>query len=115
MIEAAILALFFSQADWREGVQPGNWRLLADTPARQVLTRELGRLELRVETEGGSALYVLNLNCADRTAQAVVMERYERNNLEGAVSPAPPGVFPLPNGPGSDVDLVAKVVCRTKG
>lgn len=112
MIEAAVLILF-SHGDWRDGVERGNWSLLADTPARQVLLRELGRLEMRVETEEGSALYVLNLNCADRTAQAVVMERYELNNLEGAVWPAPPGVFPLPDGPGSDVDLVANAVCRT--
>lgn len=114
MIEAAI-SLFLSQSDWRVAIEPGDWRVLSSTPTRQVLVRDPGRLEMRVETHEGSALYVLNLNCVERTAQAVVVERYDRNNLEGAVVPSPPGVFPLPNGPGSDVELVADVVCRPQG
>lgn len=114
MIEAAI-SLFLSQTDWREAIQPGDWKLLSNTQARQVFVREPGRLEMRVETPEGSALYILNLNCVERTAQAVVVEQYARNNLAGAVRPSPPGVFPLPRGPGSDVDLVAEVVCRAHG
>lgn len=114
MIEAAI-SLFLSQSDWRETIQPGDWRLLSNTPARQVFVREPGRLEMRVETPEGSALYILSLNCVERTAQAVVVERYDRNNLAGVVAPSPPGVFPLPHGPGSDVELVADVVCRPQG
>lgn len=114
MIEAAI-SLFLSQSDWHQAIQPGDWKLLSDTPARQVFVREPGRIEMRVETREGSALYILSLNCVERTAQAVVIERYDRNNLAGAVTPSPPGVFPLPHGPGSDVELVAEVVCRPQG
>lgn len=110
MIVAALTFLFI-QGDWRDAVLPGDWRLLADTPARQVFFRESGRLEMRVETAAGSLYYILNLNCGERTAQAVVIERYQRNNLAGPVAPSPPGVFPMPDGPGSDVELIAGRLC----
>ena len=108
-----VLALLLIQAygDWRDTVEPEDWRLVENSPARQIFVREAGNLQVRIETDGASVFQIWGLDCATRTARAVVDNRYGENNLKGLTMPSPPGVFGLPHGPGSEVEAVAAALC----
>lgn len=110
MITIALLLLQV-YSDWRDTVQPEVWRLVEDSPVRQLFVREDGNLQVRIETDGASVFQIWGLNCAARSAQAVVNNRYGENNLKGVTMPSPPGVLPLPHGPGSEVEAVATALC----
>ncbi len=110
MIEAVLL-LIQVYGDWRDIVRPADWRKVEDSPSRQIFVREEGNLSVRIETAGGSAVHIRSLDCTTRSARAAAVNRYGRNNLEGPTMPSPPGVFRLPQGPGSEVEAVAAALC----
>lgn len=109
---AIALLLIQLYGDWRDTVQPEDWRLVEDSPARQIFVRQDGNLQVRIETDGASVFQIWGLDCAARSAQAVVDDRFSENNLKGLGMPSPPGVFRLPNGPGSEVEALAAALCR---